>query len=443
MVTDLQESGWDTAGEGGLPGNLAVEVETIGGADANLALASLRIEAAEAIATVQNFSPRAATDQVVFAIDERRIGAVPILIAAGGTAEARLPLERVHGDALSASISDRDGYRADNVRYAVLDADNAISVLAVTASGHPSDALYLERALAIIEGAGGFRFRSISGTAFSELRADGLDQVDVIAVMGTRGLDRRGRDRLRAFGDAGGGLLVTAAPDVEPAVVAQALAGIVSASWRPRPEAALSFAPTDGRHPVFRLFNGVGTLGNVAFARAALVNAAAGQVIARYNDGTPALVEERTNRGRVLTFGSDLNARWNDFPLQPAFVPFIYETLRYLASPRTVRAEYLVGDLPGSGGSIPGVIELSGGPDKVRPTRTRHVAVNVDPRESDPRRMDADSFQAGIARLKATATRQAHGTALGREEDQGLWRYGLALMFISLVAEGLLGRRWQ
>ena len=364
---------------------------------------------------MQNFSPRAATDQVVFAIDERRIGAVPILIAAGGTAEARLPLERVHGDALSASISDRDGYRADNVRYAVLDADNAISVLAVTASGHPSDALYLERALAIIEGAGGFRFRSISGTAFSELRADGLDQVDVIAVMGTRGLDRRGRDRLRAFGDAGGGLLVTAAPDVEPAVVAQALAGIVSASWRPRPEAALSFAPTDGRHPVFRLFNGVGTLGNVAFARAALVNAAAGQVI----------------------------ARWNDFPLQPAFVPFIYETLRYLASPRTVRAEYLVGDLPGSGGSIPGVIELSGGPDKVRPTRTRHVAVNVDPRESDPRRMDADSFQAGIARLKATATRQAHGTALGREEDQGLWRYGLALMFISLVAEGLLGRRWQ
>ena len=441
VVTDLQQTGWDVATEGGVPDNLVVEVEAIDGPAANLAVTALRVEAGEAVAVVQNFSTRPATEQVVFAVDNRRTGAVPVTVPAAGTAEARLPLAPVESGALSASISDRDGYLADNVRYSVLDAGNAISVLAVTASGHPSEALYLERALATVDGAGGFRFRRVGGAAFSTLSAEVLGGVDVVAVLGTRGLEQRGRERLGQFVRSGGGLLVTAGPDVEPAVLTQALGGIVSTSWRPRPEAALSFAPADGRHPVFRLFGGVGALGNVSFARAALVDAPGGaEVIARYTDGTPALVEERTPNGRVLVFGSDLNYRWNDFPLQPAFVPFVHETLRYLASPRAAKSEYLVGDLPGAATATPGVVALG-----ARPTGNaqagRRVAVNVDPRESDPRPMAVDVFHAGISRLKATAAEQARSAANRQEDEQGLWRYGLLLMVVSLAAEGVLGRR--
>ena len=175
-----------------------------------------------------------------------------------------------------------------------------------------------------------------------------------------------------------------------------ALAGLVETSWATRPAETLTFAPDDSRHPVFRVFGGAGTLANVGFSRAVRISAPSGaSVIARYSDGSPALVEERTVGGRVLVFGSDLNYRWNDFPLQPAFVPFIHETVRYLASPRTSRTEFLVGDLQAA--TTPGVVATC----RVEAI----VAVNPDPRESDPARMAADTFQAGISRLNAAAAR--------------------------------------
>jgi hypothetical protein len=215
--------------------------------------------------------------------------------------------------------------------------------------------------------------------------------------------------------------------------VKEALSGLVRTSWRTRDARALSFAPDDSRHPIFRLFGGVGTLGNVTFARAALVDAPDGaEVLARYSDGSPAVVEERTARGRVVVFASDLNNGWNDFPLQPAFVPFVHETLRYLASSRASRSEFLVGDLAGPQGMAPGVITLTGG---------RHVAVNVDPREFDPARMSADEFRAGVARLNAAAVQQAGVAAREDEDRQRLWQYALLLMVASLAAEGIIGRR--
>lgn len=456
VVTDLQQSGWDAASEGGIPGALAVEIEDIGGPSGNLAITSLRVgrteaggtEAAgtEAVAVVHNFSAGAASEQVVFAVDNRRIGAVPLALAPGGSAEARVAIGSDQSGALSASITDREGYLADNVRYAVLDSADALSVLAVTATGHPSEALYLERALGIAEGASGFRFRALSGAAFSAPDAGAVSDVDVVVIAGTRGIEQRGRDRLAQFVRSGGGLLLTAGPDVEPALLRQALDGIVVTNWAARPSQppaqALSFAPDDSRHPIFRLFGGAGTLGNVSFARAALIEAPAhADVIARFADGSPALVEERTTGGRVLVFGSDLNYGWNDFPLQPAFVPFVHETLRYLASSRSARTEYRVGDVqaaPAASGSasgspphMPGIMDLHG----------RRVAVNTDPRESDPARMSADTFQAGISRLNAVAAQEARSEARAQEDGQGLWWYGLLFMVVSLAAEGLLGRR--
>ena len=433
VVTDLQESGWDAV-DGGVPENVSVEVEAIDGPATNLAVTSLRIEGGDAVAVVQNYSPRPAAEQVLFAVDDRRLGAVAVTLQPGGNAEARLSLGSLESGALSASIGDREGYLADNVRYAVVDPESAISVLALTASGRPSESLYLERALTVVDGAGGFRFKAVSASGFSSLDSRALADVDVIAVLGTRGLEQRGRERLVEFARSGRGLLLTAGPDVEPAVLKQALSGVVSTSWRARNATPLAFTPDDARHPVFRPFGGAGTLGNVSFTRAALIEPpASAKVIARYSDGTPALVEERTDRGRVLVFGSDLNYGWNDFPLQPAFLPFVHEALRYLASPQNARADYVVGELAGSAGLTPGVVNVG--------AAGRRVAVNVDAREADPRRMTVDAFQSGISRLHASALQEARAAASQQEDQQSLWRYGLLLMVISLAAEGLLGRR--
>jgi hypothetical protein len=113
------------------------------------------------------------------------------------------------------------------------------------------------------------------------------------------------------------------------------------------------------------------------------------------------------------------------------FVPFVHEMVRYLAAPQSLRSEYLVGEVPGSVGMSPGVVTHA----------ARSVAINIDPRESDPARMTVDEFLSGVSRMNATAARAAASAAREHEGGQRLWQVALLLMVVSLAAEGMLGRR--
>ena len=433
VVTDLQQSGWDAADEGSVPDRVSVDISDIGSPASNLAVAALRLEGPEAVALIRNYSDRPSRQQVAFGKDGKRFTTLPVEIPAAGSVEVRTSIEGRGTGVLSAAVSDPEGYAADNSRYLVIDASQSPVVLAITATGQASDVFYLERAVLVAEDTGGFRFRAISGPAFSGLAPDALADVGAVLVLGTRGIDARGRDLLGQYVKGGGGLLVTGGPDVDPKVLVEALSGVVPTKVTERAAAdPLRFAPSDGRHPVFRIFGGAGTLANVTFSRTArVVPSATAEVIARYTDGSAALVEDRATGGRVLIFGSDLNNRWNDFPVQPTFVPFVHETLRYLAATRASRTEYVVGELPGAAGATPGAVPLG----------RRLVAVNVDPRESDPARITAGTFRAGITRLNVAAAQQARAAAREREDSQRLWQYGLLLMIVSLAAEGMIGRR--
>lgn len=434
VVTDLQQSGWDAADDGAVPDTITVEVADVSGPSTNLSVAALRVEGAEAVALVRNYGGIERPAQVGFGVDGRRFTAVPVTIPAGGSMEVRASVEGRSRGVLDATVADADGLAADNSRYLVLDAMQAPGVLAITATGQPADVFYLDRAIGVADEGGGFRFRAVSGPAFSNLTPQALADVGAVLVLGTRGIDARGRELLAGYVESGGGLLVAGGPDVEPTVLREALSGVLPTRLTARDATeTLRFAPADTRHPVFRLFGGVGTLANVSFERAARVEPSdTADVIARYTDGTPALVEDRATGGRVLVFASDLNNRWNDFPVQPAFVPFVHEMLRYLAATRAPRAEYIVGELPGAAGVVPGGVQL---------TPERRVAVNVDPRESDPARITPGAFRDGITRLNVAAATQARAEAREREETQRLWQYGLLLMIVALAAEGMLGRR--
>jgi hypothetical protein len=433
VVTDLQQSGWDAADRGAVPARLEVEAVDAGAPESNVAVTALRIEGTEATAFVQNYSPRPAVEQVTFAVDGRSAGVVPLTIAPGSSAEARLTLPNASATALSASVTDARGYAGDNIRYALLGAAAAPLVLAVTASGHPSESFYLERALTLAQGAGGFRFQAVSGPAFSDLTPADVSQAQAVVILGTRGLEQRGRELLASYVRGGGGVLITAGPDVDWAIVREALEDVVATQSTARQASAPRFAPDDSRHPVFRVFGGVGSLGNVQFTRSVLLAPPAdADVVARFSDGTPALVEEMAGDGRVLLFASDLNNVWNDFPVQPAFVPFVHETLKHLAA-RQLTTEYTVGELPGEQGRTPGVVELNGGGTR--------VVVNADPRESDPARVSGETFAANVSGLDGEAPDGGRADQQEQEDGQRLWQYALLLMLASVVAEGALGRR--
>jgi hypothetical protein len=248
---------------------------------------------------------------------------------------------------------------------------------------------------------------------------------------------------LAGYARNGGGVLVAAGPDVDGDVIADVLGSastltIVTATGaKPEPRA---LAPADVRHPIFHPFaSNTATLGLVTFQQVSHVGGADCQTLGRFTTGETALVECAAGDGRALVFASDLENRWNDFPVHATFVPFLHEVVRYLASARAHAGEYLVADAPAGAAHKPGIVELA---DLSRPGGTpRTVAINVDPREADPARLSMDDFQSAVTRLKDVTVSEARVEARQQEDRQHLWQYALALMALLLVAEGLLAAR--
>jgi hypothetical protein len=113
--------------------------------------------------------------------------------------------------------------------------------------------------------------------------------------------------------------------------------------------------------------------------------------------------------------------------------------VRYLASARAHAVDYLVGDAPAGVRRAPGIVTLN---DALRAGGgARTIAVNVDPRETDPARLSADEFQSAVTRLKDAGGAETRAEAREQEDRQQFWRYALAAMALLLAAEGVLAAR--
>ena len=60
--------------------------------------------------------------------------------------------------------------------------------------------------------------------------------------------------------------------------------------------------------------------------------------------------------------------------------------------------------------------------------RGQQAAVNVDVSESDQATLTVEEFQQALARPPADEARIAQTRAVRLEQDQGLWRYGIAVL---------------
>ena len=268
-----------------------------------------------------------------------------------------------------------------------------------------------------------------------------LSGVAVAVLVGTAGLDRRGAEALGRFVEHGGGLLVAVGPGVNVELLA---AGLGSAFPRlrvgPPAETPYSLVPTDGRHPIFRLFDpDRGAFEQARFSRiATIATTVPASVIARFDNGAPALVDQAMGKGRLGVFASDLSNRWNDLVLQPVFVPWVVETASWLAANQAAPTGLVAGDGATGQAERPGVIDWR--PAGAAGAPATKLAVNVAAQESDTRRVSAAAFIAQVPR-DADDPSGAPAAAQRQEAEQGWWRYGLALMLIGLVVESAIGRR--
>ena len=88
-------------------------------------------------------------------------------------------------------------------------------------------------------------------------------------------------------------------------------------------------------HPIFAPFKepNHGDFGKARFYRFfQAVPTTDATVIAAYDDGSPALFEKPYgDLGRVLCFTSTIDRDWNDLPIRAVYLPFLHESIKYLA----------------------------------------------------------------------------------------------------------------
>ena len=209
---------------------------------------------------------------------------------------------------------------------------------------------------------------------------------------------------------------------------------------------------------------------DVKFFYALDVDPGDARVIVRLGDQTPLLLEKRIGEGRVVLLTSGLDNLTNDFPLHPAFVPFIEQTARYLGGSerqggaRPVDA-YLElrnakergqgvevtdpeGKRPltlGEAASVQSFQLTEAGYYRLRLADGRHDEIGVNP---DPKESNLDVIPDDVLALwqgkggQSSQEAPAPGPATPHRTPQTLWWYVMLLLLASAVAESVLASRY-
>jgi len=309
----------------------------------------------------------------------RRTAAVP----AGGQATLEFPGVQ-SGGWLRAAIDAADVIPADDVRYHAGPPQRRADVPLFAAASAVRQTDYVAAAMAAWSP--GYR---VAGPEA---------QGPVAVVLDPGGLAEDRLRLLRRHLDTGGAVLATVGPATARTGRLPLAELALDARQLDRPVSGVTAVAA--AHPVLRrfaawqavrVFRHLAPAGEVA-------------VLAALDDGTPLLIERRVGAGRMLVLLTALDPEWSTLVAEPAFVAFVADALGYLAEdhlpgaatagePLAIPAASLqVFDLQGR--RRLGLEETVGRPTvrldqpgiyTVRtPNRQRLLAVNADPRESDP-----------------------------------------------------------
>jgi hypothetical protein len=279
---------------------------------------------------------------------------------------------------------------------------------------------------------------------------------------------------VKALGDLlsrGGGLLFLPGQQVQADTFGQVFGALAPCKLRSviRPGGRTGDTPgavltkVDFEHPVFEVFQHphYGDLSIPRFRQFWEVgDSQLAHVLARFDGGKPAVLEREIGGGLSMMLASPVDLRWNNLPLRAVFLPYLHQTVRYLAVRSERRTGYLVGETlpvpegrkvtdpkgePLSAGSAvavtPGFYAVSGS----GPADAFQFAVNRDPAEADPATVAPEEITAAV--LGAEAAIAEAGEAAGAlssdrdRDDQGLWWYVLAGVVVLTVAELFVANR--
>jgi hypothetical protein len=490
LISDFQRAGWDGATGAQLPAGAELRPVHITDSEAtnivvtHVTLNRSRVAGRERVTPIAHLANRggaAAAVSVSFDVDGRTMQTVQADVPADGTSSVELQPVTLEDGALRATVrAADDALAADNAVHFMLEAAPGLRVLVVEPNTRDAS-LYLRRALELAEDPP-FVVTVKRGTVPT---AAELERTDVVILNDVLPPEGAAGQRLVEWVTAGGGVVLAAGDRTAAAAwsgPAQAISGGVPDRVVDRVDdggARLGFL--EYSHPVFELFRAprAGAFGAARFyryrpvpaadARAAGDTSSTGAtILARFDDGSAALVERPLGAGRALVWGSTLDSYWTNLSLEPVYLPLMHQIVKRAAGFTPARAWSTAGQIVdvAVAEEMPLVVNTPAGERidvaadntlvtlteqgfyEVREARAggstlREHAVNVDVAESDLSVVDPAELVSALTTAGSDTRRNASvGLAPAEQEKrQALWWYLLIVVFALLAAEAVLANR--
>jgi len=373
VVSDLQKNSWSTTpGAAASSGDTPVIILDCGSTDAsNAAVTDVAIRGRSRVegepitveARLLNFGPRAVNETATLYIDgqarDRRTLTLAPSVPAAASFTHVFTEPGVHKGWVS--IED-DRLKTDNVRSFAVRVQQQLKVLVVqdenAAVSFMDDSYYLLRALDPLRGQADARspIRPVS-VLTPAMSGEKLADYKAVFLVNVATLARAAADSLREYVREGGGLVIFAGGNVQPAVYNEILGdpagALLPAEFGPAVGNAddhtqfRRVTDVDYTHPLLARFKGEGLFDDVrVFQNVSLkVAGRSAAKLVGLSDGTPFLVENGYENGTVLMFTTSAGTDWSNFPLKQAYLPLLHEITYHVSRTKTVKDSYLVDSL--------------------------------------------------------------------------------------------------
>ena len=372
LIADMQKRGWENFIETDKLGpDIQIHfVDVRAEQPQNYAITEISVppvilkeqKASELVARVRNFGGEPVENlQVRLFIDGNVIDSVELDIEPDGLSDAVFKVEFQDEATHTGWVElPEDALSIDNKRYFTLQSLQSIKVHAVREEPRTRgryqtvETFFMKKALASGSDAVQIDFTE----SVSVPNASVLASVDVLILADVAELSSGEAERVKAYVSAGGGLIVTVGNNIGADTYKQQLGGetgLMPCDFVQAVGDALDreqfrvLATVKYEHPIFVPFKepNHGDFGKARFYRIfQAVPTKDATVIAAYDDGSPALFEKPYGTlGRVLCFTSTIDREWNDLPIRAVYLPFLHESIKYLALKDIDAApNYRVGD---------------------------------------------------------------------------------------------------
>lgn len=452
LVTDMDKYGWSGVGPGSLPSPSQEErlyvVDVSPPEKQNLCIEEIdfgnqlieRGKPFEITARIANFTSQPARDLLVgLYLDGKRMSQTDVDIEEAGKATVKfMPTVEEAGIHTGFFELSDDDLLIDNRRYFTFRIPERIDVLLV--GERPRDTHHLGLALNPLNSKD--VNKEITQIGKTALASVDFAKYQAVVLSNLSRLTDVQLTNLESFVRKGGGAFLILGNDVDPEFYSEQLlkrflALNVRGALAPTKieSGFFSFENVDLNHPIFQIYRDVekDRLPIIKFSSIfELPESGEARTLIRFNVGKPALLERSLGAGKVLLLAASLDESQGDLVVHPFFVPMINRAVEYLASDLSrLDEDILVGskvtrelsaDLAGQGMELftpemkrialqpsfqtdklilkidqthlPGIndIRLSTSPS-ARGEVVDRFAVNIDPRDSDPERIEISEVE--------------------------------------------------